>query len=151
MAGRSYVVVDRHEAPGLYRVERDDGRTPEHFTVRGEMVEGDLRTLRGDASARLEQTLGARLYDGWDEAVEALGPADALSEAWPAILALMLSVYVFEAWFVRKTQRVSPSIWWITWRSSASIASGVISSNVPASHCWWRSVPGTSISVSIAR
>ena len=97
---RSFVVIDGLVDRGLYRLQDTSGRT-DHFTIRGTVSEGDLRTLADDQRRRLAGLLGAPIHADWPAAVKSMGTDDAFFPMWPWVLALMLVLYVFETWFVR--------------------------------------------------
>ena len=96
-----FVLVDAPAAPGEYRLAGATGNGA-HFTVRTDVVEGDLRPLAEPDSKRLAAALGVPVHMGWAKAVEALGPDDALFAQWPWIVAAILAIYLFETWFVRR-------------------------------------------------
>ena len=101
-----FVLVDAPGAPGEYRLAgataSANGNEEAHFTVRTDVVEGDLRPLAGPDSKRLAAALGVPVYMGWAKAVEALGPDDAVFAQWPWIVVAILAIYLFETWFVRR-------------------------------------------------
>ncbi|MCX5660298.1 MAG: BatA domain-containing protein [Planctomycetota bacterium] len=73
----------------------------QRLTIRGPVPEADPRTLDAPQSRALAQALNAPIHAGWREAVLALGPDDAAFPLWPWLLAGILGLYLFEAWFVR--------------------------------------------------
>ena len=101
--GRGNAAFGEVEAPpqrGLYTL-RGDGGHLDTFTVKGAFPEGDLRTVSAPQAEGLVAALGSPIYPAWERAVTAIGVRDRLRAMWPALLALMLALYFFEAWFVR--------------------------------------------------
>jgi hypothetical protein len=101
----AFVQLAAPSQQGVYQLTGttpDSEQTVDYFTVHGPTSEGDLRSLEADAQGRLEATLGVSIFACWPEAVDKLGAADATYALWPWLLVMMLGLYTFEAWFVRK-------------------------------------------------
>lgn len=97
---RSFIMVESTGERGLHKIQGAAGHE-DYFTIRGAFPEGDLRTVSASQAQTLGDALGAPLYGGWAQAVQALGAADHRMPWWPWILALLLALYGFETWFVR--------------------------------------------------
>ncbi len=102
---QAFVQLEAPRRGGVYTLTgatKGGQQLTEYFTVRGTAGEGDLRSLDASGRAELATALGVPVFSSWPQAVEELGAADANSEMWPWILLIMLGLYAFEAWFVRK-------------------------------------------------
>lgn len=97
----SFAIFEAPAHRGLYQLAGGEGSSPQRLTVRGPVPEADTRTLDADQSKLLAAALGVPVHAGWREAVRALGPDDATHPLWPWLLAALLALYFFEAWFVR--------------------------------------------------
>ena len=98
--GGHALVVEGLSQPGVYRLSDRAGNAA-CVTVRETVTEGDLRPLDTKQQSALSRALGAPIHSGWRAAVRHLGPADATTPLWPAILLVLLALYCFETWLVR--------------------------------------------------
>lgn len=97
---RQFVTVNGGRQRGLYRLQGVSGLR-DAFAVCAANPESDLRSLPAVPAEKLAARLGAPLYAGWSQAVAAVGPADRRLPSWPWLLVAMLSLYLFESWFIR--------------------------------------------------
>lgn len=99
-AAGQFVVLDSLRETGLYQISDSAGNS-RAFTVVGAAAESDLRSLPLQSQQKFGSILNSDIHPDWFAAVKTLGPAGANLTLWPWILAAMLVLYVFEAWFVK--------------------------------------------------
>ena len=99
-AAGQFIVLDKPRDAGLYQLA-DAAGNKRAFTVIGSAAETDLRSLPESARSKLAASLGTEVHPDWSAAVRALGPSGATAPLWPWLLILMLSLYVFESWFIK--------------------------------------------------